>query len=330
MEFSDGGGTSYHLHFTYQESKMFRSASWLLACILLTGSVASFVPNGALAQNMGGVVGFNNVTNSICGGSCERASRRNDRFVDPRALLRPAPQPDQRKDLARIDYTYRYDRNRTRENLNLFVKQSPTPQAAVELKKMLDAQPTIMDDIRQGIRPYGLDTHNVADAYAMWWINAWLAYKGLDQDTPRGTVAMVKAQVQNALAAVPDFANTTEADRQQFSEALLLQGLMAAAALDQLKGNPDHMRQLSAAVHKGALSMDVDLSKMDLTPNGFVPRKGADASEAGQDVLPDSAEPAQRASADGEGDSALALALAAGAGLGVVLLGGAAFMRRQG
>jgi hypothetical protein len=85
--------------------------------------------------------------------------------------------------------------------------------------------------------------------------------------------------------------------------------------------------QLPLIARKGAQDAGLDISKMTLTANGFVPRKGADASDAvaGED-------PIRNARADmpaGESDSSpLGLALAAGAGLGVTLLGGLALMRR--
>ena len=221
-----------------------------------------------------------------------------------------------------LDTRYRYDRSRTRANFRRFVERTPSGAGRADLEQMLAAQPTIIDDIRGGIAPYGLDTHDVADAYAMWWINAWLAYEKLDQDTDRGTVAMVKRQVRDAFAATPDFAKTTDAQRQEYAEALLIQGLMLAAGIDQLKGQPQMMEQLSRAALQGAKASGLDLSKMTLTPNGFMPREGADASDA-------ESGDAQLASEDAAKDST-ALALAAGAGLGVVLLGGAIMMRRKG
>ncbi|MDY7098013.1 MAG: DUF6683 family protein [Pseudomonadota bacterium] len=249
------------------------------------------------------------------------------RFPSQSVLVAPATEAPS---TAALDSTYRYSKARTKQNLDTFAARSPTAQARAGFEQMIAAQPTIIDDIRQGIAPYGLDSHDVADAYAMWWINSWLVYEKRDDDPDRGTVAMVKQQVRNAFAATPDFAKTNDAQRQEYAEALMIQALMLSAGMDQLKSQPKMLEQLSKAALQGAKASGLDLTLMTLTQNGFVPRKGADASEAGQDVLPESQEPAQRASVDDEGDNALALALAAGAGLGAVLLGGAAFMRRQG
>jgi hypothetical protein len=224
--------------------------------------------------------------------------------------------------------TYRSSPTRTQQNLRNFVARTPDPAARTNLEQMIAAQPGIMDEISAGARSFGFDPHNVADAYAMWWMNAWLVANKRDEVPDNGTIAMVKSQVRNAFAATPDFAKTSDAERQEYAEALLLQATMLGSAFEQWKNDPKMLDQLADAARKGAEASGLDLSKMTLTPNGFVPRKGADASGAvGAD-----AETIRNARADAPADegegSGLGLALAAGAGLGVTLLGGLALMRR--
>ncbi|MGB3471692.1 MAG: DUF6683 family protein [Erythrobacter sp.] len=169
------------------------------------------------------------------------------------------------------DFTYRYNRTRTQQNLRTFVDKSPTAEAKADMEKMIADQPTLMDDLRTGIKPYGLDTHNVADADAFWMINAWLVANKRDEDPGRGTIAIVKRQVRNAFSATPEFANASDADRQQYAEALLLQGTMLSSAFEQWQRKPEQIDQLADAALKGAEASGLDLSKMTLTRNGFVP-----------------------------------------------------------
>jgi hypothetical protein len=280
------------------------------------------------AQDMGGAVGFNNVTNSICGGSCDDVQQRQDRIFDGSPLnaiigdqtAAPAEQES--------DFTYKISASRTRENLRNFIARTPVEAGRAELAQALAAQPTLMDDIAAGVRAYGFDPHNVADAYAVWWINVWGTSQKRNIEPDSATVAAVKQQVYAAFAATPDFAATSDSDRQEFAEALLLQAAMLGSAFEHNKNNPEMLDQLAAAARKGAMaSYGIDLTKMTLTRNGFVPRKGADASDAveGED-------PVRNARADAPGaqgaSSGLGMALAAGAGLGATLLGGLAFMRR--
>ncbi|MGB3471690.1 MAG: DUF6683 family protein [Erythrobacter sp.] len=228
---------------------------------------------------------------------------------------------------ANMDFSYRYSKARTRKNLKTFVDRTENPAAKAELKKVLDAQPTVFDDLRAAIGSYGLDTHDVADAYALWWINAWLVANKRGEDPDKGTIAMVKQQTRNAFAATPDFARTTDEQRQEYAEALLLQATMLSSAFEQRLNEPAMLDQLADAASKGAKASGLDLSLMTLTKQGFVPRAGADAGDsAAQD-----AQPVRNASADEVGgDNTLGLALAAGAGLGVILVGGIVMIRQQG
>jgi flagellum-specific peptidoglycan hydrolase FlgJ len=227
-----------------------------------------------------------------------------------------------------IDSTYRYSPSRTQQNLRTFITKTPEPAARANLEQMITVQPSLMDDIKGAMRGYGFDPHNVADAYAAWWITVWGIANKQNIEPDAGTVAAVKQQVRNAFAATPDFANTTDAQRQEYAEALLLQAAMMGSSFEQWKSDPNLIEQLAEAARKGAKDSGLDLSLMTLTPNGFVPRKGADASSAvggADDTI-------RNARADSPADesesSSLGLALAAGAGVGVTLLGGLALMRR--
>jgi len=226
-----------------------------------------------------------------------------------------------------VSYSYRSSPSRTRQNFQTFLSRAPDAAARAELEKMIASQPTLMDDIRDSIAPYGLDSHDVADAYTMWWINAWLVANKRDENPDRGTIAMVKNQVRTAFATTPDFAKASDAQRQEFAEALLLQATMLGSMFEQWKNDPKMLDQLADAARKGAEASGLDLSMMTLTRNGFVPREGADSSGAvaGED-------PIRNARADApteEGESSgLGIALAAGAGLGATLLGGLAWTRR--
>ncbi|MGB3471691.1 MAG: DUF6683 family protein [Erythrobacter sp.] len=192
---------------------------------------------------------------------------------------------------------------------------------------MISAQPTIIADLRGAIAPFGLDSHDMADAYAFWMINVWLVANKRDEDPDKGTIAMVRKQVRDALASTTDMAAASDADRQEYAEALLLQSAMLASAFEQWKGDPKLLDQLAVAARKGAKASDLDLSKMTLTRNGFVPRAGADASDAAFTDSDVQLSDASAASANDE-TGGLGTALAAGAGLGVILLGGVAMMRR--
>ncbi|WP_156423852.1 DUF6683 family protein [Erythrobacter sp. YT30] len=289
------------------------------------------LPSALIAQNMGGAVGFNNVTNSICGGTCQTINQGSDSFVSAESINALIAGPQKAAPPASFNSSYNYSRQRTQQNLQRFIERTPPEAGRADLQRMIAAQPTLFDDLRAAISSYGLDTHDVADAYTLWWVNAWLVANKRDEDPDKSTVAMVRQQARNAFAATPAFANTSDAERQEYAEALLLQATMLSSAFEQFKNDPNLLDQLASAANKGAKSSGMDLSKMTLTANGFAPREGADASS----VVEGSDEDAVRnARFDGaqEGTSNLGLALAAGAGagLGVVMLGGSVLLRHRG
>ncbi len=171
---------------------------------------------------------------------------------------------------------FRHDQRRTQQNLRNFVARTPDAAARANLEQMLAAQPSLMAEISAGARSFGFDPHDLADAYAMWWMNAWLVANKRDEVPDRGTIEAVKQQVRAAFAATPDFARTSDAERQEYAEALLLQATKLASAFEQRKNDAAMLEQVALAARKRAQASGLDLSSMELTRRGFVPREGAD------------------------------------------------------
>lgn len=192
---------------------------------------------------------------------------------------------------------------RRRANLAQFVEKarSVDPSGAEQMEKLF-ARTDVIESFGRDLAVYGLRTDNAADAYATWWMQAWQAAHGDTGDVSRTTAQAVKAQATRALSAATEFTSASDATKQEFSEALLVQAALTSASVDTYKSNPAMMRRLGEAVRKGALASGVDLDTMTLTEQGFVPRRKTSA-----------ADPARQ----GKSNSKLALAVAAGSvGLG--------------
>ena len=171
-----------------------------------------------------------------------------------------------------LDFSYDYDSARTRQNMRAFVARTPNPVAKSELQALFSARPGIMEDIRVAYRGYGFDPDNMVDAYALWWMNAWLVSVKRDEDPDRATIEAVKRQVNAAFVATPGFTETGDAARQEYAEALLLQAALLAASFEEFHDKPALLDQLAKAASQGASASCLDLSKMTLTKDGFVPR----------------------------------------------------------
>lgn len=159
---------------------------------------------------------------------------------------------------------------RTRTNIASFAAKSRAvdPQGAGAMEKLF-ATSDIMGQLEAGIRPLGLTRTNMADAYALWWVVAWKATQGRNEDPPRSQMQAVKRQATDALLAAPDVATMTDAQKQEFAESLLVQAMLIDASVDMAREQPALMAPLKAAVAKGAKASGLDLAAMTLTPQGF-------------------------------------------------------------
>jgi hypothetical protein len=170
-----------------------------------------------------------------------------------------------------VSLDYRPSLARRRQNLAHFVEMSRqvSPEAADQLAQLF-ASGDIVEQIRGPIGKVGLRIDNVADAYALWWIDAWQASHGLDEETDRATAMSVKKQVAQAFAQSGSLRGASNAGKQKMAEALLIQALLIEAGMEQARADPAAARRLAEAVTQGARQMNLDLAKMALTDRGFL------------------------------------------------------------
>jgi hypothetical protein len=165
---------------------------------------------------------------------------------------------------------------RRKSNLASFVAKSRAadPQGAAGMERLF-ASTDIIAAMGQELAKYDLRTDNVADCYAVWWMSAWQGANGDTSDVGRETAQAVTAQAARALAATPQFMRATEAQKQEYAEAMLIQAALISATVDTYKGDPAMMRKVGAAIRTGAKASGLDLDAMRLTPGGFVPNRPA-------------------------------------------------------
>jgi hypothetical protein len=171
--------------------------------------------------------------------------------------------------------TYVSSAARTRANLANFVAKNREldPEGAANMEALF-ASVDVIAEVGKVIAPYGLKTNNLADAYAVYWINAWEGSRGIVGSTEtRERAQAVRAQAGKAMAAVPALATATEAQKQEYAEALFIQAALISSAMEAAAGDEAQLSAVGAAVSRGAQAMGLDLDTMDLTPNGFVPAK---------------------------------------------------------
>lgn len=224
-------------------------------------------------------------------------------------------------------WTFAASAARTKANLAQFVAKSrqQNPAAAADLQRTFAAM-DIVGEAGKGMRALGLDPHNVADAYALWWILAWSAANQVESPSDAPTYEAVQAQARAAFTATPGLAGRSDADKQQFAEAMIVQAMILDSANDEVRGDPAQMRTLADHAKHGAKEMGLDLATMVLTSDGFRPREGAALDSSDTDPRLAAADPG--AAGTTSLTTYAAIAAAGGAGIAAVFLAGRALGRR--
>lgn len=170
--------------------------------------------------------------------------------------------------------SFRASLERRRVNYSSFLAKSRAvdPQGASSLEATLAMDPIAM--MEPELAKVGLRTNDVADAYAVYWVEAWEAAHGKSGHDSREMAQAVRRQAADAVLAVPGFAAVSDVQKQEFADALLVQALLISAAHDQARGDEGKLRQVAAAVRQGARAAGLELDGITLTENGFIAASG--------------------------------------------------------
>jgi hypothetical protein len=171
---------------------------------------------------------------------------------------------------ARLDF--QPSLSRRKQNLSRFVEntRANNPQGAAQMAKLF-ASTDVIEQLGKSMAPYGLRTNNVADVYAVYWASAWLGSRGRNENLPKSQIVAIKNQATGALSSTAQFSSATDAQKQQFAEALLIQAVLIDASIDYAKSDPALLNKVKVAISQGAKAMGLDLDRMTLTPQGFRP-----------------------------------------------------------
>ena len=266
------------------------------------------------------------VLNPCPNGNCNRRSGSSSK-QSASAIKTPAP-----VNSAKLQYSPSLERRR--RNLQQFVNSARLndPEGAAQLEQLF-ASNDVIGAVGRGIAPFGLRVIDIADAYAVYWTNAWLGSRGRDDTPSKRQFLAVRNQAANALLASAAISAASNADKQQMAEAMLVQAALIGIFIESGKSNPALMSKVKVAIVQGAKGMGLDLYTMTLTENGFVPAKKGSAVDSDIPVSPNSEAEEQAlasstSSTDGTPNYVL-IAAAGGMGLGGMFLLGKAIGRKS-
>jgi hypothetical protein len=220
-----------------------------------------------------------------------------------------------------ISTIYTPSKSRTRNNLANFVTKTRAgdPDGAAKMEQLF-ASTDVMGAIGDAMKGVGLARNNAAHAYAVYWISAWQAAQGRSDTRSAVTYQAVAEQAARGLAAAPEFARATDAQKQEMAEAMMVQAAMIDSYIETAAGNAAQIKAIAAAVAQGTKASGLDLGSMTLTDTGFVARDKSSALDPAQGA---SVAPTKHAATtDTTKPPYLLMATAGGAGMaGVFLLG---------
>jgi hypothetical protein len=125
--------------------------------------------------------------------------------------------------------------------------------------------------IATAAKPYGLTTDNVADAMAIYAMEAWEVIAGDVLPPSRARGLAVRAQMARAIAATPDFLRASDAEKQLIADEMLYYAALANAGMQGARAEgPAVVKQWQAAARQGARrALGMDLAAMTLTDEGL-------------------------------------------------------------
>lgn len=234
-----------------------------------------------------------------------------------------------------VKLSFRPNAAQRKSNLSNFVaKVRDIDPAGASQMEQLFATTDVVAQIGAGLAPFGLRVDNIADAYTAYWMSAWQASAGKTETFRSDEVAKVKSQVEAALLGAPQLLNSSNAEKQEFAEALLVQTALIEASMEQAAGDRSQIRAIGDAVRKGAEAMGLDLDSMTLTEDGFVEtRQTGQLDEMDGKKSPKAEGMRTMLSAADQDDVSdrpnyALIAAAGGAGLGAMLLLGKVLSKR--
>lgn len=125
----------------------------------------------------------------------------------------------------------------------------------------------------KALDPLALRSDNLVDVYAFWWITMWEGAYGYSEVSSRPAMyGMVKRQVTDILLKMPQLQTATDDEKQAIADALLVKSLLLRDYMNRLEDAPAERATFGRAVESNAVRSGLNLSGLELTQNGFVPR----------------------------------------------------------
>lgn len=224
---------------------------------IFIGTLAAFAMMGPVAAHAQGVFDLGALTNTLTIGA-------------------PSTPPSPAVTAATME-TLNYQRSpeRSQQNVKKFVDAMKQFNADVgtQLETGL-AGVDLIGGLEKQLTPYGVNTSNMGDVLAVYWLSGWMGVNGNDAEPTPAQIAGMKQMVAATLSSAPQIKSLSDADKQDTAEGLLLQMFFNQMMLDGLKTNPQALERARAEVKSSLKTMGgLDTDQFTLSANGLVRKK---------------------------------------------------------
>lgn len=144
------------------------------------------------------------------------------------------------------------------------------PASGAEMAKFLEGD--VVATVGKMIEPIGLRTDNIADAVALYVMEAWEISNDQVMAPDRARAQAVRQQMVRVIGAAPVITRASDADKQDFAEDMIIQAAMLSSAYATAKqtGDAAQVRAVSDAADKGARNaLGMNLRTLAMTPAGL-------------------------------------------------------------
>jgi hypothetical protein len=242
-----------------------------LACLtLMIAASPALARQDHAWQGFAAADAMNTLHHNLLNRTNEAAQERRDRAAGRRPAARPAPPTS----LPANQLTFRRDPAVTRSvQADLVQRVSKRDAVAGRALSQDLARQDPITVATPVFRRFGLDTGNVVDATAIYFMGMWGVANNVEAQ-------MSPAQARGARAHVARTVNfagmglNTPAARQRYADSLVYQALLMDAAIERAQNQKDtaQQRALADAAHGHMVSLGLDMRKLAITDQGFVSR----------------------------------------------------------
>ncbi|MCJ2189071.1 DUF6683 family protein [Novosphingobium beihaiensis] len=245
-----------------------KTATWIA---LATAGIIPTVPVNAQTY---GTFDMGMLTNTLSQSAVTNAetARASERLPLTRSLRFSAARSDATLPSS-AQLSYRPSAAAQKQNFAQFIAQTRAvdPDSAGKLEHLLTSV-DVMGEVQKQLGRYGMRTDNLADALAAYLASAWFATRASTDDPTPAQMQGLRNQVACAIGASPEFADATDAMKQQLAEANLIQAVIISGYAETAKAQPALRAQITNTVAEAARkAYGLDLRSMSLGDHGLVP-----------------------------------------------------------